>query len=124
MKKLIVSILIGCLLVGLTYVNAQERREKREGLPQFQKEKREGVFGEGFEIKKKMREIEIQTIQSDPELKRLDEQIRQLQKQLDEKLQQKLSSNEEYQELKKKQEEMQKQWQERMRERLKEREKK
>ncbi|MFN4227592.1 MAG: hypothetical protein ACK4F0_05580 [Candidatus Ratteibacteria bacterium] len=123
MKRLIVSVLIGCLFLGLTYVNAQERRERPQIPPQFQGERREGAFGEAFEIRKKMREIEIQTIQADPELKRLDEQIKQLQKQFEEKLQQKLSSNQEYQELKKKQEEMQKQWRERaeeMKERIKE----
>ncbi|MCM8786018.1 MAG: hypothetical protein NC827_02360 [Candidatus Omnitrophica bacterium] len=123
MKRLIVSMLIGCLLLGLTYINAQERRERKEGA-RFQVERKEGAFGEAFEIRRKMREIEIQTIQADPELKRLDEQIKQLQKQLEEKLQQKLSSNQEYQELKRKQEEMQKEWRERIKERQGEQEKK
>lgn len=121
MKKLIFPVLIGLFLLGLTYkVNSQERRGGPGGAG-FQGERREGAMGEGMEIRRKMREIEIQTIQNDPELKKLQEQIQSLQKQLDDKLQQKLSTNQEYQDLKKKMDEMRKQWEERMRERQGER---
>ena len=120
MKKLFMPLLVCLLFLGLTQVklNAQQRGpgEKHE----FQRG--ESPFGEGFEIRKKMMDIERQTIESDPELKNLDQQIKTLQKQLNEKLQQKLSTNSEYQELKKKMEEMQKMWRERMKERQGEKE--
>ncbi|MCX7917290.1 MAG: hypothetical protein N2589_04095 [bacterium] len=120
MKKIMLSVLLGTLLLGITYsVYSQERRGPG-GIPGgqgFTGERREGPFAEAGEIRRKMREIEIQTIQSDPELKKLQEQITSLQRQLEEKLQQKLSTNQEYQTLKKKMEDMRKEWEERRKER-------
>jgi hypothetical protein len=117
MKKLITTLLISVFVLGITYKATPQERKFGQGKEQFQGERREGPFGEAMEIRKKMKEIELQTIQNDPELMKLQEQIRTLQKQLDEKLQQKLSGNQEYQELKKKMGEMAKEWQERVKER-------
>ncbi|MCM8771932.1 MAG: hypothetical protein NC926_00460 [Candidatus Omnitrophica bacterium] len=116
MKKIMLGCLLTFLFFGVSQItlNSQERRER----PQFQREG--GLFGEGFEIRQKMREIEKQTIENDPELKKLDEQIKSLQKQFTEKLQQKLKDNAEYQELKQKLERLQQQWRERRRERQQE----
>ncbi|MGB9677240.1 MAG: hypothetical protein ACPLZ9_01345 [Candidatus Ratteibacteria bacterium] len=120
MKKIIIPLLLLIFTIGLTYkVNSQERKALERGA-QFQGERKEGIMGEAVEIRRKMREIEIQTIQNDPELKKMQEQINSLQKQLEEKLQQKLSTNQEYQELKKKRDEMVKQWEERRREKKEE----
>ncbi|MGC8977646.1 MAG: hypothetical protein ACP5OB_08545 [Candidatus Ratteibacteria bacterium] len=113
MRKLIFSILSICLFLGLSQIklNAQERRKG----PEIQELSKERPFGEGFEIRKKMMEIERNAIENDPELKSLDEQIKKLQKQLNEKLQGKLATNSEYQELKQKMEQMKQMWRERQR---------
>ena len=110
MKKLFMSFLLCLLFLGLTQVglNAQPREKCQRG---------ERQFGEGFEIRKRIMEMERETIESDPELKNLDNQIKTLQKQLDEKLQQKLSTNSEYQELKQKLKQIQQQWRERLKQR-------
>lgn len=117
MKRLLIVLLVSSLFVCLsqTKVYSQER-----GRPRIQREGAEGPFREGFEIRRKMQEIERQAIESDPELKKLQEQIDTLQKQLREKLQQKLSTNSEYQELKQKMEQMQQMWRERARQRQEE----
>ncbi len=113
MKKLIFPVLLTILFLGTNQIklNSQERQ------PQFQRERGERPAGEMIEIRNKMREIERNTIENDPELKKLDEQIKKLQKEFNEKLQQKLSTNTEYQELKQKMEQYQQQWRERVKER-------
>lgn len=108
----IISILFLCFAVPL---KSQERRD-RPGIQPG--ERREVQLREAFETRRRMEEIRRQTIQNDPELKNLQEQINSLQKQLNEKLEQKLQNNKEYQDLKQKLDEMEKQWRERVRERM------
>lgn len=113
MKKAIALVILIILFLGLTQVNLIS--QNRPQSPAFQRGDR--PVGEAMEIRSKMRQIEREAIQNDPELKKLDEQIKALQKKLEEKLQEKLSTNTEYQELKQKMEQQQQQWRERAKER-------
>ncbi|MCM8830354.1 MAG: hypothetical protein NC824_05080 [Candidatus Omnitrophica bacterium] len=103
MKKSVI-ILTGVLtmyLTGLVYAQQTQNQPKpRERLR------------DAMEIRREMREIERQTIESDAELQGIMDKIRELHIQLREKLDAKLANNSEYQQLKKQLEEIREEWKE------------
>lgn len=102
MSKKITTVFVGLLLLGFTLtLTGEETRQ-----PYQAREK----LRETLEIRQQMRQIEKATIESDPELKVMAEQLKTLHMQMKEKLDKKLSTNTEYQELKKKDENLRTEW--------------
>ncbi|MCM8818569.1 MAG: hypothetical protein NC915_03725, partial [Candidatus Omnitrophica bacterium] len=109
MKKLSTIFISTLLFLGLISLdlNAQGKKSPpdpskisidipvQEKFPAIEKLK------EVLEIRKRMKEIEKQTIENDPELKKDFEQLLFLKKQMYDKLNEKLKDDEEYQEMKK-----------------------
>ena len=109
MKKIIFRIFLTTLLFSGIQLYAKEKKlinpvefnfEKRE------KENLRNIFKDVIETRKRMKEIERETIKNDPELKALAEEIITLRKKMREKLNEKLKDDQEYQNLKKKMEEI------------------
>lgn len=121
MKRLIIK--ITTLIIILFSLNGkvypQEKKfcqEKKIGfdIPIEEKFPSVKILKDVLETKKRMKEIEKETIQNDPELKKDFEQLILLKKQMYEKLNEKLKDNEEYNEMKKRLEGIEKKIKERI----------
>jgi len=105
MKKIL--IVLGLIVGFSTFILAET------GLPTQPPVEGKGYgikMKEVMEIRKQMREIETKAIEEDPELKKIQEEIKSLHQQLQEKVNAKLSNNQEYQQLKEKLESIKKEW--------------
>jgi predicted nuclease with TOPRIM domain len=107
MKKLIILVVISLLLSGWLF--SQEKRDLPHkfippGLEKKKFQENTHPFKENLkdilETKKRLKEIERETIENDPELKKISEEIKILKKELREKLNEKLKNDQEYQNLK------------------------
>jgi len=124
MKKLIIIYIISSLLSTGLYSDEVKRKQLKPTQTEFKKQIlpenmppdiRENLK-EYLEIRKKMREIEKQTIENDPELKNLWDEIISLKREMRKKLDEKLKDNEEYQNLRKRLFEMWKEFKEKRKE--------
>lgn len=121
MKKSIITIYLIILIFGTFQIKLKAQERKFENPPKFVVKEKEIKFlketlKDAIETRKKMREIERQTIENDQELKVLAEEIISLKKQMREKLNEKLKDNEEYQNLRKKLQEIWNEWKEKRKE--------
>ena len=99
-KKTTVSALT--ILLSFAFALYAQEEMKR---PQMQEKLRETL-----QIRQQMRKIEREAIESDVELKAMEEEMKNLNARMREKLDAKLSGNGEYQELRKKSEDMREEW--------------
>ncbi len=124
MKKLLTTLVAATLLFSTTaFIRAEEKnpgvgQEKEIVGPPPRPLPVEGLK-KAIRIRKKMRQIERETIKNDPELQELWKEIMDLHKQMRAKLDEKLADNEEYQELKEKLKKMRQEWKKRWQERRK-----
>ena len=115
MKKLLTTLAVITLLFSTTsFIKAEEGnpgvgQEKEIAGPPPRPLPVEGLK-KVIRIRKKIRQIERETIKNDPELQQLQREIVELHKQMRAKLDEKLADNEEYQELKEKLEKMRQEW--------------
>jgi len=125
MKKLLTVLTLITLLLSVpSFIRAEENKlAKGPDKPAMRAHARplprEGLK-KAIGIKRKMREIERETIKNDPELQELWKEIKELHKQMRAKLDEKLAENEEYQKLKEQLEKMRQEWKERWQKRKKE----
>jgi siroheme synthase (precorrin-2 oxidase/ferrochelatase) len=123
MKKLIAVYLISFVLTPIGYSQEVKRKQlkpiqtefKKQILPENMPPDIRENLKEYLEIRKRMREIEKQTIENDPELKNLWDEIVSLKREMRKKLDEKLKDNEEYQNLRKRLFEMWKEFKEKER---------
>jgi len=124
MKKLIIIYIISSLLSTGLYSDEVKRKQlkpiqtefKKQILPENMPPDIRENLKEYLEIRKRMREIEKQTIENDPELKNLWDEIVSLKREMRKKLDEKLKDNEEYQNLSKRLFEMWKEFKEKRKE--------
>ncbi|MCM8804113.1 MAG: hypothetical protein NC833_02530 [Candidatus Omnitrophica bacterium] len=110
MKKSIITIYSIILIFGTFQIKLIAQEEKFKNLPNKDIKFSRAILKDAMETRKRMKEIEGQTIENDPELKLLAEEIISLRKKMREKINEKLKDNEEYQNLKKKLKEIWSEW--------------